>query len=87
MAAISSRRPLRTSCRSARSSARPSPLGDDSPVLPGGESASDLRFVVRYFRRVKTGELLFGGREIYAVDDPKDIHIHIRRQISEIYPS
>ena len=33
------------------------PLGDDSPVLPGGESVSDSRFVVRYFRRAKTGEL------------------------------
>jgi gamma-glutamylputrescine oxidase len=63
------------------------PLPEDSPVLPGGESVSDSRFVVRYFRRVKTGELLFGGREIYAVKDPKDIHIHIRRQISEIYPA
>ncbi|MDQ6436684.1 FAD-binding oxidoreductase [Mesorhizobium sp. LHD-90] len=62
------------------------PLGDDSPVLPGGESVSDSRFVVRYFRRVKTGELLFGGREIYGVKDPKDIHIHIRRQITELYP-
>jgi gamma-glutamylputrescine oxidase len=63
------------------------PLGEDSPVLPGGESVSDSRFVVRYFRRVKTGELLFGGREVYAVNDPKDIHIHIRRQIAEIYPA
>lgn len=62
------------------------PLGEDSPVLRGGESVSDSRFVVRYFRRVKSGELLFGGREIYAVNDPSDIHIHIRRQISEIYP-
>ncbi|MEW9807754.1 NAD(P)/FAD-dependent oxidoreductase [Mesorhizobium sp. ZMM04-5] len=62
------------------------PLGDDSPVLPGGESVSDSRFVVRYFRRAKTGELLFGGREIYAPGDPQDIHIHIRRQIVEIYP-
>jgi gamma-glutamylputrescine oxidase len=62
------------------------PLGEDSPVLPGGESVSDSRFVVRYFRRARTGELLFGGREIYAPGDPKDIHIHIRRQISEIYP-
>ena len=62
-------------------------LGEDSPVLPGGESVSDSRFVVRYFRRVKTGELLFGGREIYGVNDPKDIHIHIRRQIAEIYPA
>jgi gamma-glutamylputrescine oxidase len=63
------------------------PLGDDSPVLPGGESVSDSRFVVRYFRRVKSGELLFGGREIYAVKDPSDIHIHIRRQIAETYPA
>ncbi len=63
------------------------PLGDDSLVLPGGELVSDSRFVVRYFRRAKTGELLFGGREIYAVKDPKDIHIHIRKQIAEIYPA
>jgi len=63
------------------------PLGSDSPVLPGGESVSDSRFVVRYFRRAPTGELLFGGREIYAVNDPRDIHIHIRRQIAETYPA
>lgn len=63
------------------------PLGGDSPVIPGGESVSDSRFVVRYFRRVKTGELLFGGREIYNVSDPSDIPDAIRRQISEIYPA
>lgn len=63
------------------------PLGDDSPVLPGGEAVDDSRFVVRYFRRTRDGRLLFGGREIYTVDDPKDIHIHIRRQIVELYPA
>ena len=63
------------------------PLGAESPVLPGGESVSDSRFVVRYFRRAPSGELLFGGREIYAVKDPSDIHVHIRRQIAEIYPA
>jgi gamma-glutamylputrescine oxidase len=63
------------------------PLGEDSPVLPGGESVDDSRFVVRYFRKSKDGRLLFGGREIYAVKDPKDIHIHIRRQIAEVYPA
>ena len=63
------------------------PLGADSTVLPGGESVSDSRFVVRYFRRAPTGELLFGGREIYGVNDPKDIPIHIRRQIAETYPA
>ncbi|MES0031272.1 FAD-binding oxidoreductase [Mesorhizobium sp. M0040] len=63
------------------------PLGADSKVLPGGEAVDDSRFVVRYFRKSKDGRLLFGGREIYAVNDPKDIHIHIRRQIAEIYPA
>jgi gamma-glutamylputrescine oxidase len=63
------------------------PLGADSTVLPGGEAVDDSRFVVRYFRRSRDGRLLFGGREIYGVNDPKDIHIHIRRQITELYPA
>lgn len=62
------------------------PLRADTPVLPGGESVDDSRFVVRYFRKSKDNRLLFGGREIYAVKDPKDIHIHIRKQIAEVYP-
>ena len=63
------------------------PLGDDLKVLPGGESVDDSRFVVRYFRKSKDNRLLFGGREVYGVNDPKDIHIHIRKQITEIYPA
>ncbi|MFD1981673.1 NAD(P)/FAD-dependent oxidoreductase [Mesorhizobium newzealandense] len=63
------------------------PLGANSAVLPGGEAVDDSRFVVRYFRRSKDGRLLFGGREVYGVNDPKDIHIHIRRQIAELYPA
>jgi gamma-glutamylputrescine oxidase len=63
------------------------PLGTDSKVLPGGGAVADSRFVVRYFRKSKDGRLLFGGREVYAVSDPKDIHIHIRRQIVELYPA
>ncbi|RUW57638.1 FAD-binding oxidoreductase [Mesorhizobium sp. M7A.F.Ca.US.008.03.1.1] len=63
------------------------PLGTDSDVLPGGEAVDDSRFVVRYFRKSKDGRLLFGGREVYGVNDPKDIHIHIRRQIAELYPA
>ncbi|MBP1870794.1 gamma-glutamylputrescine oxidase [Ensifer adhaerens] len=55
-------------------------------VLPGGESVDDSRFVVRYFRKSKDGRLLFGGREAYTADNPRDISTHIRRQISEIYP-
>ncbi|MCA0032616.1 NAD(P)/FAD-dependent oxidoreductase [Mesorhizobium sp. B263B2A] len=63
------------------------PLGAGSTVLPGGESVDDSRFVVRYFRKSRDGRLLFGGREVYGVNDPKDIHIHIRRQIAELYPA
>ncbi|MER8376676.1 FAD-binding oxidoreductase [Mesorhizobium sp. M1406] len=63
------------------------PLGADSNLLPGGEAVDDSRFVVRYFRKSRDGRLLFGGREIYGVNDPKDIHIHIRRQIAELYPT
>jgi gamma-glutamylputrescine oxidase len=63
------------------------PLGADSDVLPGGEAVDDSRFVVRYFRKSRDGRLLFGGREVYGVNDPKDIHIHIRRQIAELYPA
>jgi gamma-glutamylputrescine oxidase len=63
------------------------PLPADTPVIPGGEAVDDSRFVVRYFRKSVDNRLLFGGREIYGVNDPDDIHIHIRRQISEIYPA
>ena len=63
------------------------PLGDDSPVLPGGESADDSRFVVRYFRRSADGRLLFGGREVYGAKNPQDIADQIRRQIAELYPA
>ena len=62
------------------------PLGKDSPVIPGGEAVDDSRFVVRYFRKSKDGRLLFGGREIYAVTDPKGMADQIRRQIAEVYP-
>ncbi len=63
------------------------PLPADTPVIPGGEAVDDSRFVVRYFRKSVDNRLLFGGREIYGVKDPKDIHIHIRRQIADIYPA
>jgi gamma-glutamylputrescine oxidase len=63
------------------------PLDAFPGILPGGEAVDDSRFVVRYFRKSKDGRLLFGGREIYGVNDPKDIHIHIRRQITELYPA
>jgi len=62
------------------------PLDDAIGVLPGGESVDDSRFVVRYFRKSIDGRLLFGGREAYTADNPRDISRHIRKQIAEVYP-
>lgn len=62
------------------------PLDKFPTVIPGKESIADSRFVVRYWRRTRDGRLLFGGREAYTSDTPRDISTHIRRQIAEIYP-
>lgn len=62
------------------------PLDRFPSVIPGKESIADSRFVVRYWRRTRDGRLLFGGREAYTSDTPRDISTHIRRQIAEIYP-
>lgn len=62
------------------------PLEDKFKVLNGGESVDDTRFVVRYFRKAPTGEMLFGGREAYTADNPRDISTHIRKQMCEIFP-
>lgn len=62
------------------------PLPAKSPIIPGGESVDDSRFVVRYFRKTKDNRLLFGGREIYSASSPAEIESGVRRQISEVYP-
>lgn len=62
------------------------PLDKFPSIIPGKESIADSRFVVRYWRRTRDGRLLFGGREAYTSDTPRDISTHIRRQIAEIYP-
>ncbi|WP_137132489.1 FAD-binding oxidoreductase [Rhizobium sp. FY34] len=63
------------------------PLDRFPDILPGSEAVADSRFVVRYFRKSRDGRLLFGGREAYTADSPRDISTHIRRQIAEIYPT
>lgn len=62
------------------------PLDRFPEVIPGRDAIADSRFVVRYFRKTVDNRLLFGGREAYTADVPRDISIHIRRQIAEIYP-
>ena len=63
------------------------PLDQFPEVIPGSEAVADSRFVVRYFRKTRDGRLLFGGREAYTADSPRDISSHIRRQIAELYPA
>lgn len=63
------------------------PLDARPSIIPGSEAIADSRFVVRYWRKSRDGRLLFGGREAYTSDTPRDISSHIRRQIAEIYPA
>jgi gamma-glutamylputrescine oxidase len=60
--------------------------GTERKIIPGSESIDDSRFVVRYFRKFGDDRLLFGGREAYTADNPREISTHIRKQIAEIYP-
>ncbi len=60
-------------------------IGDS--ILPGGESAADSRFVVRYWRKIADGRLLFGGGESSAGYVPADIPSFVRPHLLEIYPA
>ncbi|WP_332059678.1 NAD(P)/FAD-dependent oxidoreductase [Bartonella sp. CB74] len=62
------------------------PLPKHSPILFGGESVDDSRFMVRYFRKSIDNRLLFGGVESYDNKHPAKLDERIRQQISEIYP-
>jgi gamma-glutamylputrescine oxidase len=63
------------------------PLPADTPIIPGGESVSDSRFVVRYFRKTNDHRLLFGGREVYAANTAGEIESGVRAQVAELYPA
>jgi gamma-glutamylputrescine oxidase len=63
------------------------PLGAaGEAILPGGESAADSRFVVRYWRKAAGGRLIFGGGESNAGRIPADIASFVRPHMLEIYP-
>lgn len=63
------------------------PIGGASDaILPGGESAADSRFVVRYWRKTADGRVLFGGGESNAGRVPADIPAFVRQHLEEIYP-
>jgi NAD(P)-dependent dehydrogenase (short-subunit alcohol dehydrogenase family) len=63
------------------------PLGAlGEAILPGGESAADSRFVVRYWRKTPDGRLVFGGGESNAGRIPADVRSFVRPHLLEVYP-
>jgi gamma-glutamylputrescine oxidase len=63
------------------------PLGAaGEAVLPGGQSAADSRFIVRYWRKTPDGRLVFGGGESNAGRFPSDVAAFVRPHLAEIYP-
>lgn len=63
------------------------PLGEaGARILPGGESAADSRFVVRYWRKTADGRVVFGGGETGAGRVPADIRTFVRPHLLEVYP-
>jgi len=63
------------------------PLGAaGETILPGGESAADSRFVVRYWRKTPDGRLVFGGGETSVGRIPADVRSFVRPHLIEVYP-
>lgn len=64
------------------------PIGAGRPggLIPGGEAASDSRFVVHYWRPSADGRLVFGGGETYTRTPPSDIGAFVRKHMLKIYP-
>lgn len=64
------------------------PIGAGRPggLMPGGEAASDSRFVVHYWRPTADGRILFGGGETFSRKFPADIKAFVRRHMLKLYP-
>ena len=63
------------------------PLGPmAADILPGGESVADSQFVVRYWRKLADGRLVFGGGESNAGHVPADIIGFVRPHLLRVYP-
>ncbi len=58
----------------------------DEAVIPGGEAASDTRFVVYYWRMTADRRMLFGGGENFSPRFPKDVAGFVMKHMAAIYP-
>ncbi|MFK7792020.1 MAG: NAD(P)/FAD-dependent oxidoreductase [Devosiaceae bacterium] len=66
---------------------KPIGAGQVGGILPGGDAASDTRFVVRYWRPTPDGRLLFGGGEKFSKAFPRDIEGFVRPYLAQMYPA
>ncbi len=55
-------------------------------ILPADMAVADSKFVVNYFRKSADRRLLFGGRESYGYQFPKDIKTFVQTAMLSIYP-
>lgn len=64
------------------------PLAPDlaGRLIVDGQSVSDSRFVVRYFRVTPDNRLLFGGGESYGWRFPRDIAAFVRPHLERTFP-
>jgi glycine/D-amino acid oxidase-like deaminating enzyme len=71
---------------SYQAATRPLPEAARQSILPGGQSASDTRRVLLYFRLDRDGRFIIGGRGA-AQDEPgPERFARLRRAAREIYP-
>ena len=62
----------------------PASLSDN--IIRNNMAVADSRFVVNYYRKSADNRLLFGGRESYGYEFPKDIKSFVRKAMINIYP-
>ncbi len=55
-------------------------------IIRNNMAVADSRFVVNYYRKSADMRLLFGGRESYGYQFPKDIKSFVRKAMVNIYP-
>lgn len=55
-------------------------------LLPGNACASDVQFVLDYFRRSADHRLLFGGLVSYSTLPPRDVGGALRRRMVNVFP-
>ena len=65
----------------------PIPASQRKSMLPNGETLSDTRRVIRYWRMDDAGRLLMGGRGPYREADSEPAWSHLARDVHKLFPA